>query len=131
LATLIRHLDWPKSENREAVQTRARHEVARLERGLVVLEIATGVAPMLGLLGTLSGLIGIFASLGGSADPVAVARGIAEALNTTIVGMAVAVPSLTAHNYFQRKIEVMSVEMESLVSNLLTKCYPQGENPLL
>ena len=127
LQTLINHLNWSKSENLEAVQTRARHEVARLERGLVVLEIATGVAPLLGLLGTLSGLVGIFATLGGSGDPVIVARGISEALNTTIVGLAVAVPSLIAHNYFQRKIEVMAIEMESLASDLLAKCYPTGE----
>ena len=72
----------------EAVQTRARHEVARLESGLIILEITTGIAPLLGLLGTLSGLVGIFAAIG--TDPVAVARGIAEALNTTIVGLAVA-----------------------------------------
>jgi biopolymer transport protein ExbB len=101
--------------------------VARLESGLVVLEITTGVAPLLGLLGTLSGLVGIFASIG--TDPVAVARGIAEALNTTIVGLAVAVPSLVTFNYFQRRIEVMAVEMESLVADMIIKCYPPGATP--
>lgn len=121
-ATLIEHLNWPRTEAVEAVQTRARHEVARMEKGLVILEITTGIAPLLGLLGTLSGLVGIFASIG--ADPIQVARGIAEALNTTIVGLAVAVPSMIAHNYFQRRIEVMSVEMESLLSDLTAKCYP-------
>ncbi|MDX2079630.1 MAG: MotA/TolQ/ExbB proton channel family protein [Terrimicrobiaceae bacterium] len=129
LGTLINHLNWPKAENLEAIQTRARNEVSRLERGLVILEISTGVAPLLGLLGTLSGLVGIFAALGGSGDPVVVARGISEALNTTIVGLAVAAPSLIAHNYFQRKIEVMAVEMESLAADLLAKCYPHGELP--
>ncbi len=128
LSTLLRQLSWPKSEAAEAVQTQARQEVARLESGLVILEIATGIAPLLGLLGTLSGLVSIFANLGGGGDTVAVARGIAEALNTTIMGLAVAVPSLTAHNYFQRKVEVMSVEMESLVGDLLAKCYPQGDD---
>lgn len=131
LALLLRQLSWPKSEVVEAVQTQARHEIARLESGLVILEISTGVAPLLGLLGTLSGLVGIFANLGGGGDPVKVAQGIAEALNTTIVGLAVAAPSLTAYNYFQRKIEVMSVEMESLVGMLLSKCYPQGEAPTI
>ncbi len=124
LRTLIKHLSWPRSEALEAVQTRARHEIARLESGLVILEIATGVAPLLGLLGTLSGLVGIFATIGN--DPVGVARGIAEALNTTIMGLAVAVPCLVAHNYFQRRVEVMAVEMESLVGDLLTKCYAKG-----
>lgn len=125
----LHHRSWPRQENVEAVQVRARHEVVRMETGLALLEMSTGVAPLLGLLGTLSGLVGVFAGLGsssGAGDPVAVARGIAEALNTTIVGLAVAVPSLVAHNYFQRKIETMSVTMEGLVADLLAKCYPES-----
>jgi biopolymer transport protein ExbB len=129
LSTLIRHLTWSRAEAVEAVQTKARHEVARLESGLIILEITTGIAPLLGLLGTLSGLVGIFAAIG--TDPIAVARGIAEALNTTIVGLAVAVPSLITYNYFQRRIEVMAVEMESLVADLIVKCYPPGETPVV
>ncbi len=129
LSTLLKHLTWSRSEAVEAVQTRARHEVARLESGLVILEITTGIAPLLGLLGTLSGLVGIFTAIG--TDPVAVARGIAEALNTTIVGLAVAVPSLVTFNYFQRRIEVMAVEMESLVADLIIKCYPPGATPVM
>ncbi len=129
LSTLLKHLTWSRSEAVEAVQTRARHEVARLESGLVILEITTGIAPLLGLLGTLSGLVGIFTAVG--TDPVAVARGIAEALNTTIVGLAVAVPSLVTFNYFQRRIEVMAVEMESLVADLIVKCYPPGATPVM
>ena len=129
LGTLLKHLNWPRAEVVEAVQTRARHEVARLESGLIILEITTGIAPLLGLLGTLSGLVGIFASVG--VDPVAVARGIAEALNTTIVGLAVAVPSLISFNYLQRRIEMMAVELESLVADLIAKCFPQGAAPTL
>ncbi|MET0253539.1 MAG: MotA/TolQ/ExbB proton channel family protein [Terrimicrobiaceae bacterium] len=129
LSTLLKHITWSRSEAVEAVQTRARHEVARLESGLVILEITTGIAPLLGLLGTLSGLVGIFTAIG--TDPVAVARGIAEALNTTIVGLAVAVPSLVTFNYFQRRIEVMAVEMESLVADLIIKCYPPGATPVM
>lgn len=129
LSTLIRHLSWPRSENAEATTTQARHETARMESGLVILEITTGVAPLFGLLGTLSGLVGIFANIG-DGDPIIIARGISEALNTTIMGLAVAAPSLIAHNYFMRKIEVMSVEMESVTAELLAKCYPNpGEQP--
>ena len=123
LSTLISHLNWSKSENLEAVQTCARHEIARMEKGLVILEIATGTGPLLGLLGTLSGLVGIFATLGNNGDPVQVARGISEALNTTIAGLAVAVPSLIAHSYFQRRIEMLAVEMESITASLLAKLY--------
>ena len=128
ISVCLQHLNWPRQENVEAVQVRARHEVVRLESGLAMLEVTTGVAPLLGLLGTLSGLVSVFANLGsgtGSGDPIAVARGISEALNTTIVGLAVAAPSLVAHNYFQRKIEMMAVSMEGLVADLLAKCYPE------
>ena len=123
LATLISHLNWPKSENLEAVQTKARHELTRLEKGLIVLEMAAGAGPLIGLLGTLSGLVGIFTELGGSGDPVIVARGIAEALNTTMAGLAVAVPSLIAHSYYTRRIEMLAVTMESTASELLAKLY--------
>jgi biopolymer transport protein ExbB len=129
LTVLIANLNWPKSENLEAVQTRARHEVTHLEKGLVFLEIATGVAPLLGLLGTLAGLVGIFATFGSSGEPALIARGISEALNCTIVGLGVAVPCLIAFNYFQRKVEVMAITMESMASELLAKCYPHGELP--
>jgi biopolymer transport protein ExbB len=128
ITVCLQHLNWPRQENVEAVQVRARHEVVRMESGMAMLEMTTGVAPLLGLLGTLSGLVGVFANLGGGAgggDPIAVARGISEALNTTIVGLAVAAPSLIAHNYFQRKIETMAVGMEGLVADLLAKCYPE------
>jgi biopolymer transport protein ExbB len=128
ITVCLQHLNWPRQENVEAVQVRARHEVVRMESGMALLEMTTGVAPLLGLLGTLSGLVSVFANLGGGSgagDPIAVARGISEALNTTIVGLAVAAPSLVAHNYFQRKIEMMAVSMEGLVADLLAKCYPE------
>ena len=127
IGVCLHHLNWPRQENIEAVQVRARHEVVGMESGLSELEVTTGVAPLLGLLGTLSGLVSVFANLGegGTGDPIAVARGISEALNTTIVGLAVAAPSLVAHNYFQRKLETMAVSMEGLVADLLAKCYPE------
>jgi len=130
LARIVRvalaHLRWPRAENVEAVQTRARHEMVRLEKGLVVLEVIIGIAPLIGLIGTVSGLVHVFASLGvsaGSADPKMIARGISEALNCTVFGLGIAVPALIAFVYFSKKVEVMSVEMESLVTDLLSKCY--------
>ena len=131
----LQHLRWPRSENVEAVQTRARHEMVRLERGLVLLEVITGIAPLIGLIGTVSGLIHVFASLGlsaAAADAKQIARGISEALSCTIFGLGIAVPALVAFVYFSKKVEVMSVEMESLVTDLLSKCYYgriAGETP--
>ena len=60
LLVAANHLDCPKGENIDALQTKARHEMAQLERGLVVLEIITGIAPLLGLVGTVYGLILLF-----------------------------------------------------------------------
>jgi biopolymer transport protein ExbB len=91
-----------------------------------VLEVITGIAPLLGLIGAVSGLVHVFSSLGlsgGSADTRVVARGIAEALNATVFGLSIAVPTLIAFSYFSKKIEVMSVEMETLVVELINKCY--------
>src|SRR5438132_10866948 len=130
LARIVRvalaHLRWPRADNVEAVQTRARHEMVRLEKGLVVLEVIIGIAPLIGLIGTVSGLVHVFASLGvsaSSADPKQIARGISEALNCTVFGLGIAVPSLIGFVYFSKKVEVLSVEMESLVTDLLSKCY--------
>ena len=119
LDNVLQHRNWPRTEILDAVQTRARHEISRLESGLVFLEITTGISPLLGLLGTLSGLVGIFANIGG--DPQMVANGISEALNCTIVGLGVAVPNLVAYNYFTRRVEVVSIDLESLTTDLMTK----------
>jgi biopolymer transport protein ExbB len=132
--TALQHLRWPRAENIESVQTRARRELVRLERGLIVLEVVTGIAPLIGLIGTVSGLVHVFSGLGvntGASDTKAVALGISEALNCTIFGLSIAVPALISFSYFSKKVEVMSVEMESLVSDLIAKCYygrvPSGD----
>ena len=130
LARLVRmalqHLRAPRSETVEVVETKARHELAVLERGLIVLEIITGIAPLLGLIGAVSGLVHVFSALGlssGASNTQQIARGIAEALNATVFGLSIAVPTLVAFSYFSRKVEVMSVEMETLVVELIGKCY--------
>jgi biopolymer transport protein ExbB len=124
----LSNLHQPKDENQNAVQTVARHEVGQLEHGLHVLEIIIGIAPLLGLLGAVSGLVQVFGAFGGSAsqsDPHAIAKGISEALSTTIVGLGIAIPTLIAHGLLQKKVENLAVDMELLISGLLTKCYNQ------
>ena len=130
----LQNLNWPKMENLEAVQTRARNEIVRLESGLFILEIVVGIAPLLGLLGAVSGLVKVFASFGANSaqtDPHLMASGISEALSTPIVGLAIAIPSLIAYSYFSKKIEIMASEMESLISELLAKCYYQRQRRAL
>jgi len=122
----LQHLRGPRNENVEVVETKARHELVVLERGLIVLEIITGIAPLLGLIGAVSGLVHVFSALGlstGASNTQQIAAGIAEALNATVFGLSIAVPTLVAFSYFSKKIEVMSVEMETLVVELIGKCY--------
>jgi biopolymer transport protein ExbB len=122
----LQHLRGPRSENVEVVQTRARHEMVRLERGLIILEIIVGIAPLLGLIGAVSGLVHVFSNLvlnSGTSDTRQIALGIAEALNATVFGLSIAVPTLIGFTYFSRTVEVMSVEMETLVVELINKCY--------
>ena len=130
----LQNLNWPKAENLDAVQTKARNEIVRLESGMFILEIIVGIAPLLGLLGAVSGLVKVFASFGANAnanDPHLMATGISEALSTTIVGLAIAIPSLIAYSYFSKKVEIMASEMESLISELLAKCYYQRQRRAL
>jgi biopolymer transport protein ExbB len=119
-----------------AIEVKAREEVVGLERGIALLEVVITIAPLLGLLGTVSGLVAVFSNLdaGGFVGSRAeVARGIAEALNTTIAGLAIAVPTVVAHSYFTKKLERMGVRMELLTCGLLSALYkPQdadGLNP--
>lgn len=126
VATCLQYLDRPREENMEAVQSRARKEVLEMESGLGVLEVIVGVAPLLGLLGAVAGLVTVFGELGTSqsiSDPRTIAMGISEALNTTIAGLAIAIPSLIAHSWFSRRVERLALNMELLVSDLMLKVY--------
>lgn len=127
------HLGWTKQENIDSIETRARHEVTKLERGLVVLEIVVGIAPLLGLAGTLHGLITLFANLGAGGmggDNAAIAKGISIALNTTLMGIIVAVPSLIAWSYYSKKVENLAVEMEARCEEFLREQYRGPEKPV-
>jgi biopolymer transport protein ExbB len=119
----IEHPSHSRAEASETVQSHAREEVVKLQSGLTVLEVVITIAPLLGLLGTVSGLVSVFSTLGDAAtpetDPAAIAKGIAEALNTTIAGLAVAVPAVIAHSYFHKRIERMAARLEVLLNGIL------------
>jgi len=119
------HLDWPKTDNVETLQTAARHEIVRLERGLVVLEIIVGIAPLLGLVGTIAGMMTLFGDIGvaGLGDAARLAKGIALILNSTLIGLLIAIPSLIAWSYFSKKVEVLAVEMEALCDDFVRRQY--------
>lgn len=123
LVVAIEHLDWPRDETVDALQTRARHEIIKLERGLVVLEIIVGIGPLMGLTGTIIGMITLFGSLSqaGLGDSARFAGGIATALYATLLGLIVSIPSLIAWSYFNRKVERMAVEIASMCDEFLRR----------
>ncbi|MGI8965370.1 MAG: MotA/TolQ/ExbB proton channel family protein, partial [Limisphaerales bacterium] len=125
LVSADEHRDWPKAENIDGLQTRARHEIMKLERGLVILEIVVGIAPLLGLVGTIYGLITLFGGLGetGLGDNQQVSKGIALALRATLLGLLTAIPSLIAWSYYNKKVESLAVEMETLCDQFLRRAY--------
>lgn len=122
------HLDWPKADNVDTIQSAARHEIVRLERGIVVLEIIVGIAPLLGLVGTIAGMMAVFGDLGqtGLNDAAKLAQGIALILRATLIGLLIAIPSLIAWSYFSKKVEVLAVEMEALCDDFIRRQY-RGE----
>jgi biopolymer transport protein ExbB len=119
------HLDWPQAETVDAVQTRARKEITRLERGLVVLEIIVGIAPLLGLVGTILGMMAVFGDVGqaGLSDAGKLAQGIALILRATLFGLLIAIPSLIFWSYYTKKVENIAVEMETLCDEFVRRQY--------
>ena len=119
------HLDWPKTDNTDSLETAARQEIVRLERGLIVLEIIVGIAPLLGLVGTIAGMMSLFGDIGvaGLNDATRLAKGIALILNATLFGLLIAIPSLIFWSYLTKKVEVFAVEMETLCDEFIRRQY--------
>jgi biopolymer transport protein ExbB len=98
----------------KAIENAGMIEMAKLERGLVVLATVSTVAPLLGFLGTVVGMIQAFQAieLAGEVEATTVAGGIKVALITTAAGLAIAIPISIAHNYFVSKIDRLVIDME-------------------
>lgn len=104
---------------KEAIESAGRQEVTKLEKGLSILATISGVAPLLGFLGTVTGMISAFMrieDLQGSANPSDLAGGIWEALLTTAFGLGVGIIAYTFYNYLVNSINKLVLDME-IVSN--------------
>lgn len=125
IRSAITRLDGPKDDNMDSLETTARHEIVHLERGLVVLEIIVGIAPLLGLVGTIAGMMTVFGDLGqtGLNDAAKLAQGIALILRATLAGLLIAIPSLIFWSYFSKKVEVLAVEMETICDDFIRRQY--------
>ena len=109
------------AEIRRSIEEAGRHVVHELEKYLNALGTIAAITPLLGLLGTVIGMIKVFAAITavGVGNPQILAGGISEALITTAAGLSVGIPSLMFHRYFKGKINELTVDMEQHALRLL------------
>ena len=120
-AGILKH-NRSKQDIREAIEDAGHLEVPRLERYLSALATVAHIAPLLGLLGTVAGMIKAFAQIQhkqGLVNPSDLAEGISNALVTTAAGLTVAIPTLVVYNYFVTRVDNMVLEMEISSSELV------------
>ena len=116
MAAALANRDRGREIMMERVEDTGRHVVHELERFINTLGTIASISPLLGLLGTVTGIIRAFNAvmLGGMGDPRMLAGGISEALITTASGLAVAIPSFIAYRYLRGKIERIVIDMEKI-----------------
>ncbi len=108
-----------------AIENAGTIELSFLERGLVALATISTVAPLLGFLGTVAGMIQAFGAIEayGEVDATLVAGGIKVALITTATGLAIAIPVNIMHNYFVTRVDKMIIDMEESSENIVDTVY--------
>jgi len=126
LASLLRvalmHRTLPEVDRKDALQNAASQEILRMEHNLHILGTVSHIAPLLGLLGTVTGIMnafGILGSVGAISDPTVLAKGISEALLTTVGGILVAIPTVMFYNHFVRKVQRLVTRLEQQASDVL------------
>lgn len=123
IRTGLENMDISHEAFREAIADQGRQEMHALEKGLLALEIVAGIAPLLGLLGTVLGMIHIFdvVTVEGMGGAKNISAGIAEALITTVAGLCIAIPTLVFYHVFVKKAENYVMEIEKYSNKLITK----------
>jgi biopolymer transport protein ExbB len=125
LARLIEEVSSMKNLNHsqavERMHAIGHSQVARLDRGLTLLEIIAAISPLLGLLGTVLGMVEVFEAVTaeGLGDPQILSDGIAKALSTTIAGLCVAIPTLAFHSIYNKRVEAFATEMQDAATAFL------------
>ena len=123
-AGILKH-DRPRSEIREAIEDAGIHEVPRLEKNLGMLATIAHITPLLGLLGTVTGMVRAFQVIEQKSvglmpvNPGDLAGGIWEALITTVAGLAVAIPTYVAYNFLVTKVDGFVLEIEKSATDLV------------
>jgi len=111
------------AEIRNLLEEEGRQEIRKLEKGLIVLETIAAIAPLMGLLGTVLGMIQVFAVIKeqGIGQTAALSGGISEALLTTVTGLFIGIPVLIAYNFFTSKAENLVLDIEKYANLLIQK----------
>lgn len=118
----IENRKQPENAQRDILKDAAALEAPKLEQGLSVLGTISSVAPLLGLLGTVTGTMkafGVLGKFGAVSDPAALATGVSEALVTTVGGLVVAIPVVIVYNYFVTRINAILTKLENQVTALV------------
>lgn len=118
----IEHRAYPQHVIRESILDAASLETPQMERYLSALGTIAHIAPLLGLLGTVTGNIrafGVLGSFGAVGDPGLLAKGISEALITTAAGIIVSIPAISFYNYLVSKVNHIIIRMENRVNELV------------
>ncbi len=123
----LEHYHLGREEVKEAIADAGRHEAPKLQRYLTSLGTIVGISPLLGLLGTVTGMIKVFKVISevGAGQAGALSAGIAEALITTVTGLSIAIPSLVMYNYFQKKSEEIVIDLEGHSLEILRKLFDE------
>ena len=107
-----------------AVKAFARLELNRMERGIPYLDVIYAAAPLIGLTGTVTGLLQVFSQIApdtGLPDPVAFTSGVALALSATVIGLCIAIPSLVGSGWLQRKIENYAAQLDVVLERIMQR----------
>lgn len=126
----VKSASLSRERMQESIQEAADAVVHELERNLTALGTIASIAPLLGLLGTVIGMIKVFSTImvQGSGNATVLAGGISEALITTAAGMFVAIPTLIFHRYFHRKVDTLVLQMEQEAVKLVDSIHGQNNS---
>ncbi len=121
LATGLENAHLPRHSLKESIEETGRHVIHAMDKYMTTLGTIAAIAPLLGLLGTVVGMINVFSVITsqGVGSPTDLAGGISQALITTAAGISVAVPALIFHRYFRGKINDYAIEMEKETMKLI------------
>jgi biopolymer transport protein ExbB len=122
LATGLENLGQPRHIMKENIEESGRHVIHSMDKYMTTLGTVAAIAPLLGLLGTVVGMIEVFSVITaqGVGSPTELAGGISKALITTAAGIIIAVPALIFHRYFRGKINDYAIEMEKKAISLIS-----------